>query len=38
MGPEWKTPFYFVKHVIREYAVGGSTQIEVVSVILQSFA
>ena len=35
---DWKIPFDFVKHVIKEYGMGGSTQIKVVSEILQSFA
>ena len=35
--PDQKIPFDFMKHVVREYGMGGSTQIEVVSEILQNF-
>ena len=33
-----KIPFDFVKYVISEYEMGGSTQIKVVNIILQGFA
>ena len=32
----WNIPFDFVKHVVREYGMGGSTQVKAVSEILQS--
>ena len=34
---KWKILFDFVKHVVREYGMGASTQIKVVGEILQSF-
>ena len=34
---EWKIHFDFVKYNVREYRMGGSTQIKLVSKILQSF-